>query len=195
MKGCDMSRTADLKRKALVLSRVADAVLKLGLVGVPLSRIAQECGTSARMLLHYFGSREALIMAALDVIRGRHLTATRQVLPSSESFLQDLESAWDWFAGPEARRYFLLFQQVAAIERLDPHSAHELTPRLTLDWMPILAAGFRAAGYSDDEANVMATVYLAQVRGLLLDLFATGDAERTSAAYDRFIVSLKGWDV
>jgi hypothetical protein len=51
------------------------------------------------------------------------------------------------------------------------------------DWLPLFEQAFAAAGVSPALARTLATLALGAVRGLHLDLLATGDRKRTEAAF------------
>ena len=53
------------------------------------------------------------------------------------------------------------------------------------DWLPTIEAGLRADGYPDP--TPLATMILATIRGLLLDLHVTSDHARVNHALDIFI--------
>jgi hypothetical protein len=55
-----------------------------------------------------------------------------------------------------------------------------------LDWRPAIEAGFLADGAEPAEARRSATLTLAVIRGLLLDLHALGEPERVDEAHDLF---------
>src|SRR5256885_17057738 len=66
-----MARPPDPERRDRTLAQVADYVLGHGLEGVSLRPLAAALGTSTRMLLYDFGSKEALLDEALAEIRRR----------------------------------------------------------------------------------------------------------------------------
>jgi hypothetical protein len=55
------------------------------------------------------------------------------------------------------------------------------------EWVDLLRAGFAAAGYSPAASRVHATILAAQLRGLFLDLDATGDTRRIAHAFQHFV--------
>ena len=170
------------------MSAVAHDLLEYGLTGASLDRLAAASGTSARMLVHHFGSRQSLIDAALKHARSLELARARAELPPTHDFLQVLAEAWTWFSSNEAHQYFRLFGQVAALGRLG-NEEQVSVPRsqLTAEWLTIVADGFLASGCRPPTAKRLATIFVAQVRGLLLDLDATGDRPRIKRAYQDFI--------
>ena len=64
-----MSRTADEARRAELLDRAVDYVCRYGLAELSLRPLAKAVGSSPRVLLYYFGSKEALVVEI--VRRGR----------------------------------------------------------------------------------------------------------------------------
>jgi AcrR family transcriptional regulator len=186
-----MPRTVDSAHRDRLVDAVARDLLAHGLPGASLDRLATAAGTSARMLVHHFGSRQRLMDAALDRARGWEMDHARAALPPTQDFMAVLAGAWTWFGSDEAHRYFRLFGQVAAVARLGEDGPVSV-PRsqLTTEWLTIFADGFTAHGCRPRAAQRLATTLLAQVRGLLLDLDSTGDRPRIERAYRDYIALL-----
>ena len=74
-----MPRPVDPHRREAVLEKAADYVLEQGLADLSLRPLAKALGTSTRMLLYDFGSKERLIHEILAEIRARlkHKKATQ----------------------------------------------------------------------------------------------------------------------
>lgn len=186
-----MSRTVDSAHRDHLVDAVARDLLAHGLPGASLDRLAAAAGTSARMLVHHFGSRLTLIDAALDRARGWELDHARAALPPTQDFIEVLAAAWAWFGGDEARQYFRLFGQVAALARLEEDTQVSVTrSQLTTEWLTIFVDGFAALGCRPEMARRLATGLLAQIRGLLLDMDSTGDRPRIERAYRDHITLL-----
>lgn len=164
-----MARPVDPTRRAAVLTRAADYVLERGLAGLSLRPLAKALGTSPRMLLYDFGSKEQLIQDVLAEIRRREESLL-------EAEVRTLENVWAWIAAPEREPFLRLFFEVF----VGGLGSGEAAP-LVQDWLDFLSTSWRPRV---DEAT--ATLMVAVVRGLLLDRLATGDAARTDAALRRF---------
>jgi AcrR family transcriptional regulator len=164
-----MARPADPTRRAAVLARAADYVLERGLAGLSLRPLAKALGTSPRMLLYDFGSKELLVHEILAEIRRREAGLL-------EAEVRTLDDVWRWIAAPEREPFLRLFFEVyvGALGR------EEAEP-LVRDWLEFLRTSWHPPV---DEAT--ATLMVAVVRGLLLDRLATGDNARTDAALLRF---------
>jgi AcrR family transcriptional regulator len=156
-----MARPVNPTRKSETLDRAAGYVLDRGLAGLSLRPLAAALGTSPRMLLYDFGSKQRLIADVLAEIRRRE----ERLLDAD---VRTLEDVWAWISAPEREPFLRLFFEVY-IDALKDGDASPLVE----DWLAFLSSRV-------DEST--ATLLIAVVRGLLLDRLATGDEERTDAA-------------
>lgn len=150
-----------------------------------LGQLAAAAGTSNRMLIYHFGTRDELLREILQQARERQLggfTALLRLRPE-ESYSTTLRRAWAAISGPEGQPYLHTFGR-----------SHDLAGEplwlgfrrnATLDWLAPLEDGMRSLGSPE-----MATVVLAVIRGLLRDLDATGDTARTDQAFDDFLATI-----
>jgi AcrR family transcriptional regulator len=164
-----MPRPVNLHRRGDVLARAADYVLDHGLAGLSLRPLAKALGTSPRMLLYDFESKEQLIHEILAEIRRREETLI-------EAQVRSLDDVWRWISAPEREPFLRLFFEIY----VDALGRAEAKP-LVHDWLAFLETSWRPRV---DRAT--ATLMIAVVRGLLLDRLATGDRRRTDAAMARF---------
>ena len=168
-----MARPVDPTRRSDVLARAADYVLEKGLAGLSLRPLAKALGTSPRMLLYDFESKERLIHEVLAEIRRREASLL-------EAEVRTLEDVWAWIAAPEREPFLRLFFEVY----VDGLGRGEAEP-LVRDWLDFLRTSWQPPV---DEAT--ATLMVAVVRGLLLDRLATGDRGRTDEALRLFSAKL-----
>jgi AcrR family transcriptional regulator len=148
--------------------------------------LAKASGSSARMLLYHFGSRDELFRAILRDARARQLEAFQEYLRprEDEPYADTLARAWQSMSGPSGEPFLRMFGQLrASTER---HLWPDFRRLATTDWLPVLENGLRTMGRPD-----AATLTLAVIRGLLLDLDATGDAARADRAFGDFIALLR----
>lgn len=167
-----------------LLTACTDHVLQYGLPD-RLGPLSAATGTSDRMLIYHFGTRDGLLREVLREARRRQVDAFTELLRPrpDEPYRATLEHAWMAMAAPEGQAYLRLFSPVhdAAGEPLWPGFRRIATT----DWLGPLAAGMGSAGRPE-----LATVVLAVIRGLLMDLDATGDTERTNEAFHAFTGAL-----
>ena len=75
-----MPRPPDEQRRSELLDALIDAFADGGIGGRSLREVAEAVGTSHRMLLHYFGSRDELLLAIVEEVERRQ-TAQLESLP------------------------------------------------------------------------------------------------------------------
>jgi AcrR family transcriptional regulator len=165
-----MPRPVDPHRRGATLGKAADYVLEHGLAGLSLRPLGKALGTSPRMLLYDFGSKQRLIHEILAEIRRREVGLL-------EADVRSLDDVWAWISAPEREPFLRLFFEVY-VGALGRGQAEPLVR----DWLGFLQTRWKPAV---DEAT--ATLMIAVVRGLLLDRLATGDRERTDTALARFV--------
>jgi AcrR family transcriptional regulator len=188
-----VARTVDQQRRRELVERAADHLLEQGLITVTLRDLAIAAGVSPRMLVHHFGSRDALIARALGEARSRQRAAfeDRMAPQPGRPYPDVLADAWRWFSTDEAQPYLRLFGRLHGAAQ-DPASPYaEFARRSIVDWLPVVETGFASDGIPPATARELATLTVAVVRGLLQDASAGGDPERASAAFDRFIAILR----
>src|SRR6266516_7735201 len=103
-----MGRPPDPERRDRTLAQVADYVLEHGLDGVSLRPLAAALGTSTRMLLYDFGSKEALLDEALAEIR-RRLAGLLSELQTGRGDAATLAAVWDWASADQRVPFMRLF--------------------------------------------------------------------------------------
>ena len=177
--------------RATLLDAAVDHAAANGLSDVSLRQMAAALGTSHRMLIYHFGSKEGLLVAVVNEVERRQRDAMAALgdddaLPPDEV----LRRMWHALADPALSHFERLFYEVygQALQGR-PHMAQFLDG-IVDSWLgPATALGVRM-GLSKRDARAWARLGLAVTRGLLLDLLATGDRKGCDDAMDRFIASL-----
>jgi AcrR family transcriptional regulator len=136
------------------------------------------------MLVHHFGSRDALIAAALAHARSQLLTTCRTQLYAQNP--QDLRSLIKVLRAvvtdPVNRPFFRLFDEVSALAQTQPDRFPGFGRASVYDWLPQFTELVRPSSTDDTDAQSQATLALAVIRGLMLDENATGEPSRIDAA-------------
>jgi len=177
--------------------RLLDAVIEHfsadGLADQSLRRIAEAAGTSHRMLLYHFGSKEGLLLAVVQAVEARTQAAFAAVGTDAGAANDELiRRMWAYVADPAQADFERLF---FALYARALHGDDAVRPLLEGDIEAWLAANDElaaAAGVPPEVARPHARLGLAVVRGLLLDLLATGDRAGTDAALDAFARAYAG---
>ncbi len=182
-----MARPPDLDRRARTLAAATDYVLEHGLAGLSLRPLAKALGTSTRMLLYDFESKEDLILAVLAEARRRESALLARAAAIAEISRADLiRAAWSWSSAPEQSKFMRLFFEVYVQSMLGSAEYSDQAQAMVTDWLSQFARIFTAGAASADPAE--ATLLIAVLRGLLLDQLSTGDTPRTSRALEQFVL-------
>jgi AcrR family transcriptional regulator len=189
-----MARPRDEQQRRRLRAGACDYLLKVGVSAADLGDMARELGSSARMLVHHFGSKDELIAAALGEARERQHSLFRDWFEASAERTAAglLQSLWDLMHTPDAQPYLRLFSEVYMLTVQQPERFPGFSTRAAVhDWLPALESALRHGGASDAEARAQATLILAVQRGLLLDAFGTREYERVQAAHDALLRLLR----
>lgn len=168
-----MTRPPERGRRGQLLDAVVDAVATRGIGDRSLRDIAAAVGTSHRMLLHHFGSRDELLIAIVEEVEHRQRDFLRQ-LPDDPS--SAIAAMWDNLRRPELRPFERLFFECYARGVQGEPPFARMIPGAVESWL----------AESTTVEPAMARLGLAVVRGLLLDLVATGDVDGVDAAARAF---------
>jgi len=179
----DDSRSTEGGRRAELLDALVDAFAAGGIGDRSLRDIAAAIGTSHRMLLHYFGSRDEMLLAIVEEVERRQ-TAHLGELPLDPA--EAMAEMWANLRRPELRPFERLFFECYARGAQGEEPFTRLLPAAVDGW---LAAVDEHAGGAVDPA--LARLGLAVTRGLLLDLVATGDEQGVDAAAACFVELLR----
>jgi AcrR family transcriptional regulator len=156
--------------------------------GLPdrLGPFAIAANTSERMLIYHFDSRDNLVREVLQQARRRQIetfTSLIAVRPE-EPYPTTLARAWSAISGPQGQPYVRMFS------RLHDTDGEPYLPGFrkaaTTDWLATLEQGMASLDRPE-----LATVVLAVIRGLLMDLDATNDTARTNQAFTAFLNTIK----
>src|SRR5690348_13203176 len=178
-----MGRTRPLQSRANLLEGIVDYIVKHGLTNLRLRPLAAALKTSPRMLLYFFGSKERLITEALAQSRMRQQQEFACMLSTKENRRERLALAWGVWSSKESERSMWLFFEVYALAMRDRKRFPGFLERLVKDWLPFVERASVAAGVEADRVSPLATFILASIRGLQLDLIATGERARVDAAF------------
>lgn len=179
-------RVLSSPRREELLELAYGYALTHGLGDLSLRPLASAVGSSPRVLLYLFGSKDGLTRALLTRARDDELALLDEL--RSDLGRLDLPTAvratWYWLIDPGHRPLLTLWAEAYGRSLVDPGGPWGDFARRTVDdWLAVLAA----TGSEPHPASVDATLALAVLRGALLDLLATGDSARTTAAVERYV--------
>jgi AcrR family transcriptional regulator len=186
-----MARVPDPAKREALLEAATTHVLEHGMATLSLRPLAHALGTSPRMLLYHFGSKERLVSDVLAAARRRQaeLTAAWAAEQPDIGPAELLRRFWRWQVD-EHQPFLRLFFEVYGLALQDPERFPGFPQEGVLDWIPFVARALEGARVERRQSRVVASLVIAGYRGLLLDALATGDRRRTTRALDVFLDAL-----
>jgi AcrR family transcriptional regulator len=177
-----------------LLDGAINYVAQHGLADVSLRTLAAALGTSHRMLIHHFGSKEGLWVEIVRTVEARQRDLLAQILPDPDQPVAEAMRAWwkhisDPALWPNERLFFEVYGQ--ALQGRG-HTT-ELLDGIVDDWLEPAAQINISLGVPPKLARAHARLGVAVTRGLLLDLLATRDVAAVDAAMEAFIEMYTSW--
>jgi AcrR family transcriptional regulator len=177
--------------------RLLDAVIAHftaeGLADQSLRHIAQAVGSSHRMLLYHFGSKDGLLLAVVREVEAR----TQRRLQDLGKDLGGVTDAvirrmWAYLADPALADFERLFFALYGRALQGDGSIRSLLDDDVAHWLDANVAMSAPWGLPADLARTHARLGLAVTRGLLMDLLATGDRAGVESALELFAAGYAG---
>jgi AcrR family transcriptional regulator len=169
-------------RERLLAAAVAHA-LDAGIADLSLRQLAAAIGTSHRMLLYHFGSREGLLVAVTQAVEEQQ----RAALLESVTTPQDARQFWERLSNPKLWPQERLFFELYAYALRGRPGTEGFLDGIVESWVAPIADALVKAGADERAARADARLGVAVARGLLLDLLATGDRAAVTEAYERYL--------
>ena len=126
-------------------------------------------------------------LSYLDALRN-----ARHPAHGDQALAETGREVWFWLADPAHRSLLALWTEgYARSLQSEPGPWAEFARDTVSDWLDLLAAR-QPPGKAGPDARAERTLLLAVLRGALLDLLATGDHDRVTAAVERHLRALGG---
>lgn len=176
------------QRKSELLDAAIRYLTDNGLADLSLRPLAAKIGTSARLLVFHFKSKEGLIEDVLDEVQARiqasFVTIATKKLPRP---VAPMKMFWLWATNKRNLPYLRLMYEVHFIALQNPRVYARYLRRASFDWVEIIEARLPEALRTKATATLCAAVF----DGLVIEFLGTGDLRRTTRALDQFVAMLK----
>lgn len=182
--------------KENLLTRALDYAANHGISDLSLRQLAAAIGTSHRMLIYHFGSREGLLVALVKAVeqQQREVLASLSLAPGAN--LTDIGQAfWERLADPALWPRVRLFYEIYGQALQGRPGTTELLDGIIDDWLEPITELLSRHGMPRERARAHARLGLAISRGLLLDLVTTHDragVDEAMAIYTEMFAALLG---
>jgi AcrR family transcriptional regulator len=140
-----------------------------------LRELADSIGTSHRMLLYHFGSREGLLAAIIGANEDDERQRAAKFARDGVSVPESLRSSWRRLRNPRRASEERLFFELAAMAMYERPGTEGVAAEMVDHWV------------KSSTEPAMTRLDIAVVRGLLLDYLLTGDRKGTDDAFERYV--------
>ena len=171
-------------RRPELLAAATEYVLDNGIADLSLRPVASALGVTHATLLRHFSSKDELLLQVVAKIHADFMIRVDSdaQLRTARSTYEFGQRLWRWLGEPKEQRQFVLLFEIVGRAARGPQ--REENQSIINDWLAPVEKRLARDGWSPSEATARATLLLANVRGLQLDLLMTGDRARVDRAFD-----------
>lgn len=181
-----MNRPLEPQKRQLLLEQCFAAILESGSLTGSINALAQRVGTSGRMLVYHFGSKEALERELVGLLESR----LREVFQSfqqaaalePEARSEPILQMWDYLTAPGMRALLKLSMDLSYRSLNGDEGARSFVEAENRKWI-----GFISDRFPNPEASV-ALLHL--IQGAILDFLISGDSERGRRSIVTFLAQV-----
>ncbi|MBQ0924554.1 TetR/AcrR family transcriptional regulator [Saccharopolyspora endophytica] len=174
-------------RRGEVLAAATEHALEKGLDDLSLRKVAESVGVSHATLVHHFASKDRLVAEIVD----RVLAETLSLPDMPRDDPDPLRAIWRRAVSESGRRYVRLFVAITGHAMYGDPALTKAVADSMRQRNDLIAAGLVRYGCPESRAQAVATSLMSTLRGLFVDLLATGDEQRVSAAFDDFAADVQ----
>ena len=182
-----MARTPDLELKRELLDQVVEYLAAQGFGDMSFRPLAHALRTSPNRLVHHFGSKEELLVAALNRATEIQLKVRERWLARTPSLSQSdqLRRWWKWInASPANLALVRLGLEAASLEATITGLPGDVRADQIGLWRSHIEQRLLQHGFTPQDASIEASLAKATFTGLIMDLMATGDRRRLTKSLD-----------
>lgn len=183
-----MGREADPTIKAALLRKILPYLLEHGVHTLSLRPLAKALGTNARMLIYHFGSKEQMIVEALELAQHNQVEALIHSPSPKVDSEAELMYLWQWFSSANFLAFGKLLFEVEVLA-IGGHGHYSpFVTQIFEGWVSFIQGRFEHCDATT--ARVIVNTF----SGFLLELLITNNSERVNASFEEFATLLLSGD-
>ena len=180
--------TARRSRRDELLDAALEYFAGHSLVAMSLRPLADAIGSSTGVLRFLFGSKDGFVREVLSRVREDDLYLL-QSLRGIDDRGRALQHIWQRLSDSSRRGRLVIWVEGYTYSlRCTHRSSPSFAQRTTLDWLAAIDDVLQPSSGGAPQAEIEATLFVAVVRGAILDLLATGDTAGVDQAFERYLV-------
>lgn len=177
-----------MNRHDALLDAAIDYVADRGLANLSLRPLATALGTSGRLLIFHFGSKENLLIELLTEVQcrfQRSLAAFPRTRRNSKSTL--FQRYWKHLTAPENLKLLRILYEAQFIAIRQPDRLAGYFAKTSRDWATVIRSRLPDALRTPEFVLLCSAVF----DGLLIDVLTSGKKARAGRSIDRFAALLR----
>ena len=165
-----------------LLEEAVSYTLEHGLTTLSLRALAKPLGTSARMLIHHFGSRDGLIAAVLTALE--HRMAEQLSSVASDGIDQTLRALWRAMGHERAAPMLRATFEIWGRALMQPGKFESfLRGAVLVPWRAVVRDSLQRRGHRKSDAEIRASLIVGAVSGLQMLKLSGANASEIDAAF------------
>lgn len=168
-----------------LLDKAMAHVAAHGMSDLSLRELASSIGTSHRMLLYHFGSREGLVAAIVASMEQTQRDALASLAEAAATPRDLIERQWAQLTDPAVLPFVALFFEMLAMAVHERPGTEGFLLSMTEPWLDQAEAAGERLGVRPDRDELRLGVAVS--RGLLAEVLASGDVEGPTRSLRRFL--------
>jgi AcrR family transcriptional regulator len=182
-----MSRPTEPQKKEELLERCLAAAIELGALDSSINAIAKRIGSSGRMLVYHFGSKQELERQLISLLETRlreKLWSFQGVsLEGADCLAEPLLEMWRHFTSPEMQGLLKLTMELNQRAIQGDSETQRFLEQESQKWVDSLF------NLTNDKTTALSLFHLFQ--GAILDFLTTGNAQRGQQTIKAFTETLR----
>jgi AcrR family transcriptional regulator len=182
-----MSRPIEPEKKQALLEQCLDAAIVSGVIDFSINTIAKSIGTSGRMLVYHFGSKQELerqVITLLEIRLREQLWSFQTVSPGgNDSIASVLLKMWQHLTSPAMHGLLKLTMELNQRAIQGDVETQRFLARENQQWVDALLP------LTNNETTALTLLHL--FNGAILDFLTTGNAQRGEQTIQSFAATLR----
>jgi AcrR family transcriptional regulator len=164
-----MLRLVAMTKRDELTEAATDYALAHGLIGLSLRPLAADLGTSDRMLIYHFGSKDQLVAAVLEASNTRSMAFIEAMAPAASQRQAVLDLWATHTDNDQLQRCQRLYVEAAALGLFGREPYVSSVREFNALWIQTLSAYLVRSGVPSERAPGVANLIDATFNGVLLD--------------------------
>lgn len=177
---------AELARRDQLIEAAVEYVFANGVSDLSLRPLAEALGTSSRMLIYHFETKDKLLVEILQAARAEQYRMLQAWAAEGRSVPEIVRSYWTWATTDSSRPYMRLFFEVFGMAVQGRPGTEEVLPALTQESVGLLGDVARRSA-TEPLAADLALQSVAMLRGLLFQWLCGDELASLNAALEQFL--------